>query len=334
MSRRYKVDKNREQADLSGFRLDDYVGDDNPVRAIDIYVDGLDLVTYGFTHTQPAMSDAGQPPYPPQALLKLYLYGYLNRTRSSRRLESEARRNVELMWLLEQHQPCYKTIAEFRKDNAKAMRRVQADFILLCKELGLYGGQRIGVDGSHFKGNVSTKSFQTEKKLSKKIAALEAQIAAWYQSLDEADRKEASEQANHTDPKLQEKLEQLKQLQKERNGLKERGKTQHSGVDEDARLLSKRSQKVAGYNVQIAVDSKHKLLVADEVTNDSNDLHQLHPMSAKAKAVLAVDSLEVLADAGYYSSAQIHACHSEHIIPYVAEPSSTRQAQKGRAVRP
>lgn len=330
-TRRYKTGLDRTQADLFPARLDDYVDANNPVRAIDVYVESLDLVELGFTKSAPADSLAGQPPYPPSGLLKLYLYGYLNRVRSSRALERETRRNVELMWLLAGLAPTYKTIADFRKENAKALRQAHLQFILLCKELELFGRERVAVDGSFFKGNVSKKSFWTEKKLSTQIARLEEQLAQWHRQLDQADRCEAQQPAAADDTELQEKLERLAALQAKRQKLKDLGKSQHSEVDEQARLLSKNGQRIAGYNVQIGVESKNKLIVADELTNEPNDLHQLHPMSVKAKAVLDAESLEVLADAGYYSAAGLHACHQEQIVPYVPEPRRRRKAgREGR----
>ena len=198
--------------------------------------------------------------------MKLYLYGYLNRVRSSRMLEREARRNVELMWLLERLSPSYKTIADFRKDNARALRRTHAQFIVLCRTLGLFGGKRIAVDGSFFKGNVSKKSFRTHKRLSAQIATLEQELAQWHQALDTADREEAGQAAQPEEAALADKLQALREALAEKTEQRERleqmGKTQHSAVDADARLLNKRGQKVAGYNVQIATDAKHKLILA------------------------------------------------------------------------
>lgn len=322
--RRYKSGIDRSQETLFPPRLEDYISEHNPVRAIDAYIDGLDMEALGFAHSAPGRHQAGQPAYAPQMLLKLYLYGYLNRVRSSRALERESQRNVELMWLLEGLQPSYKTIADFRKNNARALRRTQAQFVVLCRTLGLFGGQLVAVDGSFFKGNVSHKSFRTQPRLTAQIATLEAELAQWHQALDAADRDEAQAPASLEDRDLAEKLHALRQALQEkteaRDDLEQRGKTQHSPVDEDARLLSKRGQTVAGFNVQMATDAQHKLIVADEVTDEPNDLHQLHPMSARAKAVLGVETLAVVADSGYVNSVQCHRCHEEGISPYLPVP--------------
>ncbi|PRB73779.1 IS1182 family transposase [Pseudomonas sp. MYb185] len=331
--RRYKSGIDRSQETLFPPRLEDYISEHNPVRAIDAYIAGLDMEALGFTHNAPGRHQAGQPAYAPQMLLKLYLYGYLNRLRSSRTLERESQRNVELMWLLEGLQPSYKTIADFRKNNAQALRRTQAQFIVLCRALGLFGGQLVAVDGSFFKGNVSQKSFRTHRKLTAQMAKLEQELVQWHQALDAADREEAGEPASREERDLAEKLDALREALKEKTealaDLKQRGKSQHSPVDEDARLLSKRGQRVAGFNVQIVTDAQHKLIVADEVTNEPNDLNLLHPMSAQAKAALGVETLEVVADAGYLSSVQCHRCHEEEIYPYLPVPSA-----RGRTVAP
>jgi len=250
-SRRYKQGVNRGQGDIFPPRLEDYVSEDNPVRAIDADVESLDWAALGFTRAAPGAGQAGQPAYAPQALLKLYLYGYLNRVRSSRMLEREARRNVELMWLLEGLNPSYKRIADFRKDNALSLRKTHAQFIVLCRALGLFGGQRVAVDGSFFKGNVSKKSFRTHKRLTAQIAKLEQELAQWHQALDAADCEETGQAAEPHDGELAGKLQALREALAEkteqREWLDHTGKTQHSVVDADARLLSKRGQKVAGY---------------------------------------------------------------------------------------
>lgn len=331
--RRYKSGIDRSQETLFPPRLEDYISEHNPVRAIDAYIAGLDMEALGFTHNAPGRHQAGQPAYAPQMLLKLYLYGYLNRLRSSRALERECQRNVELMWLLEGLQPGYKTIADFRKNNARALRGAQAQFIALCRALGLFGGQLVAVDGSFFKGNVSQGSFRTHKGLTAQITKLEEELAQWHQALDAADREEAGEPASREESDLAEKLHALREALKEkteaRADLEQRGRSQHSPVDEDARLLSKRGQRVAGFNVQIVTDARHKLIVADEVTDEPNDLHLLHPMSALAKTVLGVETLEVAADAGYVNSVQCHQCHEDGIYPHLPVPSA-----RGRTVAP
>ncbi|TKA90782.1 transposase [Halopseudomonas bauzanensis] len=266
--RRYKSGIDRSQQTLFPPRLEDYISEHNPVRAIDAYIAGLDMEALGFTHNAPGRHQAGQPAYAPQMLLKLYLYGYLNRLRSSRTLERESQRNVELMWLLEGLQPSYKTIADFRKNNAQALRRTQTQFIVLCRALGLSGGQLVAVDGSFFKGNVSQKSFRTHRKLTAQMAKLEQELAQWHQALDAADREEAGEPASREERDLAEKLDALREALKEKTealaDLEQRGKTQYSPVDEEARLLSKRGQRVAGFNVQIVTDAQHKLIASSK----------------------------------------------------------------------
>jgi transposase len=334
--RQYKKDINRGQAEIFPPSLDEYISENNPVRAIDAYVETLDLTELGFGNLQANVNASGQPAYPPSGLLKLYLYGYLNRIRSSRLLERECGRNVEVMWLLEKLAPGYKTIADFRKDNPKALRQTHQKFILLCRQLKLFGGERIAIDGSFFKGNVSAKSFVTTKRLTRDIKLLDASIEEWLTSLDQADLVEPADDALKDDPELTNKLAVLqeKKAQKEAQlqALTQAGKTQQSSVDKDARLLNKRGQKTNGFNVQIATDNKHYLLVADDVTTDANDLEQLHPIARQARDALQVESLEALADAGYYKGAQIQACLNDQITPYVPEPDR-KSTNSGRFQR-
>ena len=319
--------------------MEDWIADDNPVRAIDAYVDTLDLAALGFALTVPNPTAAGQPPYPPTALLKLYVYGYVNRLRSSRILERECVRNLEVIWLVQGLHPCHKTIADFRKDNAKALRRVHAEFIALCKGLNLLGGKRVGVDGSHFNGNVSDQSFRSLGSLARDIEKLEQQAAKWLEDMDAADREDVGAPAR--DPELPAKLEQLKALQAlkktkeaELKALEASGETQRSATDPDARQLNKRGQKTAGYNVQIVVDDKHKLIVADDVVQDGNDLNQLHPMLVAAKDAMGAEDMEGFGDTGYSNASQIAACECDGITVYVPEPGKGgRQRQEGRFVQ-
>ena len=338
-SRPYKQGIDRFEFGQVPSRLEDWIDGDNPVRAIDAYVDTLDLAALGFDLTEPNRTAAGQPAYPPAGLLKLYLYGYINRLRSSRVLERECRRNLEVIWLEQGFQFSHQTIANFRKRNAKALRRVHADFIALCKELKLLGGKRVGVDGSHFNGNVSDKSFRSLKSLARDIDKLEQQAAKWLEDMDAADREDIGTPSR--DPGLPAKLEKLKALQAlkkakeaELKALEESGETQRSATDPDARQLNKRGQKTAGYNVQIVVDDLHKLIVADEVVQDGNDLNQLHPMLSQAKIAMGVDGMEGSGDKGYFNIAQIAACERDGITVYVPEPGKGgRQRQEGRFVQ-
>ena len=336
MTRQYKKGQDREEVLRLPPRLDDFVSADNPVRAIDAYVETLDLTALGFDRMAPNRTAAGQPPFPPQALLKLYLYGYVNRVRSSRGLERECQRNLEVIWLIQGLRPSYRTLADFRQRNAKALRQVHVEFIGLCKALRLLGGEQVAVDGSHFNGNVSDHSFHSVKGLKQDLERLDQRIEAWLAELDQADREDLDAPAY--DSELPAKLEKLKDL-KARKQLKEEtwqaleavGETQVSTTDPDARLLYKKGQTIAGYNVQIVVDAQHKLIVTDDLVQDGNDVQQLQPMLSQAKAVLEVDQSEGLADKGYFNPTQIAQCEAEGIAVYVPEPANSgQQRQAGR----
>ena len=338
-SRRYQPVLNRQQEMLLPPCVDEYVNQNNPVRAIDAYVDTLDLQALGFKNTQPGIA-AGQPAYNPAALLKLYLYGYLQGIRSSRKLEREASRNLEVMWLIEGLRPTYKTIADFRKVNGAALKAANRDFLLLCKELALFGGEQAAVDGSFFKADASKSGIYTEDKLNQQLEYLDKKIADYQQALAEQDAADdkAGKGSLVEDKQLQQKLErlQIKQAEKKvlQQQLKDSGDKQVSTVDKDARLLTKRGQTVAGYNVQIVVDDKHKLIVAEEVTQDGNDTHQLAPMLVKAQDILQSEKLTGLADSGYYEGTQLKACEDQGITVYVAIPDKSKAiAAKGRFTR-
>jgi len=326
--RTYKQGIEREQGFLLPATIDEYVAADNPVRAIDVYVESLDLQALGFQHTA-ATHTAGQPAYPPADLLKLYLYGYLHRVRSSRRLDEETHRNLEVLWLMKGLHPGYKTIADFRQHNRKALTAVNKEFVQLCKELDLFGRELVAIDGSYFRGNVNKGRIFTEARLQKALTRLEQQITAYLQALDDADRSEGE-----VAPKTAELKEKLAALQARRTThqarleqLQASGATQLAEGDADARLLAKSGQCVAGYNVQTVVDAKHKLLVLAEVTQDGNDMHQLAPMAQAAQQALAVDHLTALADSGYFHAQAIKTCEEAGITPYVPEPDKTRQVR-------
>lgn len=339
MSRRYKAVSSRHQVSLLPPCIEDYVPETNPVRAIDAYVDTLNLAKLGYQHTEGGIL-AGQPAYPPKALLKLYLYGYLNKVRSSRRLESETYRNLEVIWLMEGLRPSYKTIADFRKNNSVALTSTNRDFVMLCKELQLFGGEMLGIDGSFFKADASKDSIHTEDKLDKQLQQLEQKINAYQEQLarqDEADN-QAGLGSLVEDQQLGAKIAALKERQATKKALQKRlhdnGGKQLSTVDPDARLLSKRGQTIAGYNVQIAVDAKHKLIVAEAVTQDGNDTGQLMPMLDKARDILGPTALTVLADSGYYEGNQIKQCEDQHVTAYVAIPDKSKGIKaQGRHTR-
>lgn len=342
-NRTFKTGESRDQASLLPPRIEDYVGPDNPVRAIESFVCALDLAKLGFRHADRSAEEAGQPPYDPADLLKLYLYGYINQVRSSRRLEREACRNLELIWLLKNLQPGYRTIANFRKENWKALKAANRNFVLLVRELGLVGGTVVAIDGSFFHGDASKASIFTRKRLAEQIARLEQEIEAYGKSLEDNDAAEAKEpskdraagdggggEGGDIGTKLAELMAKRLRAQADLARLEESGETQLSLTDPDARLLVKSGQGVAGYNVQIAVDDKHKLIVESEVVNDSSDVGQLHAMAKAAKDTLEAEALQALADEGYYSSLELKACEDDGIKAYVPVPEGNTQPEKGR----
>lgn len=312
--------------------LDEYIGDENPVRFIDAFVDGLDLRALGFERA--VARETGRPPYHPGVLLKLYIYGYLNHFRSSRRLEKEANRNVELMWLLRKLAPDFKTIADFRRNNGRAIREVCRQFTLLCRQLGMFGGELVAIDGSKFKAvNSRSKNF-TRRKLKRLVERIDEKIERYLQELDENDEQEPNIY-KPTAEELREKIEALKKHREEHEALQqqleERGDRQISLTDPDARSMpvgKGRGTEVA-YNVQVSVDAKHKLIVDHEVTNKATDLGQLSPMALRAKEVLQVETLEVVADMGYYDGKHIKACLEEGITPYIPKANTSANSRLG-----
>jgi transposase len=343
-NRKFKSGVDRHQSCILPPRVEDYVDLRNPVRAIDAYAEGLDYVALGFRHVD-CGGGAGQPPYHPNDLTKLYLYGYTHKIRSSRLLEREAEINIELKWLLRGLQPGYRTIANFRKDNRKALKKLNKEFVLMMQELKLVGGTLVAIDGAFFDGNASKASITPHHRLAERVAAIQEDIEAYIASLDENDAAEAARSAaagNDDDwrsrpggedvaQKVAALMEKRAKAQAELEQLERSGEAQLSRTDQDARLLSKRGQVVAGYNVQIAVDDKHKLIVASEVVNDGNDTGQLYEMARTAKEALGVETLTALGDGGYYNSNALKACEENAIVAYVPIPSRIgRMEAKGR----
>lgn len=328
--RRYQQTLNRQQDMLLPPRVEDYVSQNNTVRAIDAYVNTLDLHPLGFKNAQ-FVINVGQPAYDPGALLKLYLYGYLQGIRSSRKLERETCRNLEVIWLVEGLQPSYKTIADFRKENCAALKATNRDFLLLCKELALFGGEVVAVDGSFFKADTNKDHIYTEEKLNNQLKDLDKKITAYQEALAQQDAIDDKAGQDHfaEDDQLNEKLAILKKKQAEKKALQQRletsGNKQISTVDRDARLLTKRGQTIAGYNVQIAVDSQYKLIVAEEVTQEGNDTQLLTPMLEKAQEIVESDDLIGLGDSGYYNGTQLKACEDQNITVYVAIPDKSKK---------
>jgi transposase len=343
-NRRFKSGASRSQSSLLAPRVEDYVRADNLVRVIELFVEGLNLIALGLRYPG-SDGGAGQPPYDPKDLLKLYIYGYIYRIRSSRRLEREAGINLELIWLLHGLRPGYRTIANFRKDNWAALKAANREFVLMTQELKLLGETVVAIDGAFFDGDASKASITPHDRLAKRVAAIDADIEAYEADLAANDTAEAGRSAaerNDDDwrgrpggeeiaQKVAALMEKRAKAQAELAQLKKSGQTQLSRTDKDARLLSKRGQVVAGYNVQIAVDDKHKLIVASEVVNDGNDTGQLHKMAKAAKEELGVETLTALADSGYYNSNALKACEEDGIVAYVPTPSRTgRLKAKGR----
>jgi transposase len=326
MSYQYKTGVPREQGLLLPPSLEEYIAVDNPVRAIDAYVESLDLAQLGFQYTVGG-GGAGQPPYAPGTLLKLYMWGYLNRTRRSRRLELETYRNLEVIWLLRELHPCYKTIADFRKENATALKAVYQDFLLVCRELDLFGGSLVGIDSVFLEGNASKASIFTGKRLQSLLGRLEDKIAAYLTLLDQGDAEAVD--ASPEDDALADKIKVLQTRQQTYQDLLEElqvsEETQISCPDADARLLNKKTDKgpTAGYNAQCAIDSKHKLIVACDVVNDGNDSHQLSSMALQAKENMASEDLTAAADTGYYAHQELKDCEDAGITVYVPEPDTS-----------
>lgn len=339
-NRTFKSGLNREQPSLLPARVEDYVERANPVRAIEAYVRALDLKKLGFCHTGPSKAVVGQPPYDPADLLKLYLYGYVNQIRSSRRLEREAQRNLELIWLLKGLTPGYRTIGNFRKDNWAALRAANREFVLLARQAGLVSGALVAIDGAFFHGDASKASIRTRKGLTKQLAAIDKDIEAYRSALDAndaaeerhpKDRGEDGRDGGDAGQKLAALMAKRAQAKADLDRLDESGETQLSKTDPDARLLSKSGQNVAGYNVQIAVDDQHKLIVASEVVNDGNDSGQLYAMAAAAKDALGAETLHATADVGYYNGETLRACEADAIVAYVPQAAkNNRLAKQGR----
>src|SRR5580700_7714654 len=323
----------REQSTLFPALLDDYVAEDNPVRAVDVFVDGLDLDELGFVGVQPR--DTGRPGYHPLMMLKLYIYGYLNRVPSSRRLERECQRNIEMIWLTGQLAPDFKTIADFRKDNGKAIREVCREFVALCRKLDLLSTTSVAIDGSKFKAvNARDKNF-TEAKMRRRLERIDESIARYLSQLETADRHgdavpEAKvERLKGKIEKLKEEIVRLNAINAEM--MKSEDK-QISLTDPDARSMatSGKDTGIVGYNVQIAVDTQHHLIVAHEVTNVGTDRHQLANMAAQARVEMAVETLEVVADRGYYDSEELRTCEEAGITVTLPKPLTSAAKAAGR----
>jgi len=335
--KRFVEGVDRSQATLFAERLEDWVGEDNAVRVIDAFVEALDLGGLGFDRVAP--SATGRPAYHPAVLLKLYIYGYLNRVQSSRRLEREAGRNVEVMWLCGRLVPDHKTIADFRKDNGAAIGKVCAQFVALCRRLDLLADGSVAIDGSKFKAvNARDRNF-TAAKMARRVAQIEESVQRYLHQLDSADRQEPSlarttktQRLEDKIAKLREEMERLGKLEAEMLTSPDR---QISLSDPDARSMatSGRGSGMVGYNVQSAVDTKHHLIVAHAVTNVGSDRAQLSAIAKQTKAALGGDALDVVADRGYFSGEQILACAEAAITVTLPKPQTSANRAKGRFVK-
>jgi transposase len=331
--KRFVEGQDRSQSTLFPERLDDYIAEDNPVRAIDVFIDELALEQLGFDGMQPEVT--GRPAYHPATLLKIYVYGYLNRIQSSRRLERETQRNVELIWLTARLMPDFKTIADFRKDNGKAIRNVCREFIVLCRQLNLFSEAIVAIDGSKFKAvNNRDKNF-TDRKLKARMQQLEESIGRYLAELDRADREPAAVTEGQI-PRLKDKVAavkaQMQRLNQIGRQLLEAPDQQVSLTDPDARSMatSGRGTGIVGYNVQTAVDTKHHLIVAHEVTNLGHDRTQLHSMAEQARSAMGTEELTALADRGYFKGEEILDCDQAGITPLVPKPLTSNSKADGR----
>lgn len=332
--KRFVQGMDRGQATLLPECLDDWIGEDNPIRVIDAFVDALDLGEMGFAGVKPAAT--GRPGYHPSVLLKLYIYGYLNRIQSSRRLEREAGRNLEVLWLLKRLAPDHKTIADFRADNGAALRKVCARFVELCRELGLLATASVAIDGSKFKAvNNRDKNF-TEAKVARRWAQLEESVARYLSQLDTADRQEPSEalaiKALHLKEKMARLESEMLKLSAHEHAMLMSADKQVSLTDPDSRSMatSGRGSGVVGYNVQTAVETENHLIITHEVTNTGSDRGQLARMGKAAQVVLRADKLEVVADRGYFNSPEILECHEAGITVTLPKPMTSGAKSEGR----
>ncbi len=326
--KRFIEGDDREQGTLFPDHLEDFVGEDNPVRAVDAFVDALDLPDLGFGDA----AATGRPGYHPSVLLKIYVYGYLNRIHSSRRLELEAGRNVEMMWLTGRLIPDFKTISDFRKDNGPVIQKVCSQFVMLCRQIGLLGDSIVAIDGSKFKAvNNRDKNF-TPAKMKRRMDDIEASIGRYLSKLDAADRNEpalpAAKVAHLQEriTKLKEQMVVLKAIDVE---LQKAPDKQVSLTDPDARSMRYRGDGIVGYNVQTSVDCEHHLIIAHEVTSSGSDQGQLVKMSNKSRVVIGSKKITVVADRGYYGGKQLLECANNDIITYVPKPLTSSGTKRG-----
>src|SRR6202022_2969652 len=327
--------QSRYQSTLFPEVLDEVVSDEDPVRVIDAFVDTLDLTALGFSKVE--AEGMGRPPYAPGDILKLYVYGYLHRVRSSRRLEAETQRNVQVMWLINRLTPAFKTIADFRKDHAGAIVGVCRAFIRFCREQSLFGAELLAIDGTKIAAVASRKQVITPKRIEKMNAAIDRKIADYLASMDEADREEPRAAGAPAD--VAAAIEALKaqkaRLQGQARELAAGGLKQQVVTEPEAKLMRAPHGPAVAYNAQIAVDAEHKLIVAFELTNEGNDYRQLYPMAAQAKDAVGADQVTAVADTGYSTGEQGALCEREGITAVVpraetVNPNGTQYFSRDR----
>jgi transposase len=327
--------QSRYQSTLFPEVLDEAVSADDPVRVIDAFVDTLDLAALGFSRV--AAEEMGRPPYAPGDLLKLYIYGYLHRVRASRRLEAETHRNVQVMWLINRLTPAFKTIADFRKDHAKAIVGVCRAFIRFCREQSLFGAELLAIDGTKIAAVASRKQVLTPKRIAKINAAIDRKIADYLASMDEADRKEPGAASARVDvtAAIEALRAQKERLQDQAQELAARGLNQLVVTEPEAKLMRTPHGHAVAYNAQTAVDAEHKLIVAFELTNEGNDYRQLHPMAVQGKSAVGADEVTVVADTGYSNGEHGALCEHEGITAVVpraetVNPNGTQYFSRDR----
>ena len=324
--------EDRGQATLFPERLDDYIAEESPVRVVDVFIDELDLSGLGFKTTAEV---TGRPGYHPATLLKLFIYGYLNRVQSSRRLEREAQRNVELMWLTGRLVPDFKTIADFRKDNGVAIRLVCREFVMLCRKLELFTDAFVAIDGSKFKAvNNRDRNF-TKAKMKRRLQQIDESIERYLGQIASADRQEAAvakDKAQRLEDKIATLKKEMARLKKLEARMLQAPGQQISLTDPDARSMatSGRGTGMVGYNVQTAVDTKHHVIVTHEVTNIGHDRTQLSKMARQAKEAIGVEALDVVADRGYFRGEEIRVCDKANITTYLPKPQTSGNLAKGQ----
>ena len=323
----------RQQTQLLPATLEDYVSRENPVRFVDAFVDTLDLKAAGFCFPKENPEGRGRPAYGPECLLKLYLYGYTHQLRSSRRLEGECHRNLEVIWLMRELKPDFKTIADFRKDNAPAFKAVAREFTRLCRRLDLFGGQLLAIDGTKLKGSNARDQNWSQGKLNKQLAQIETRLEEYLRALEQADAQPEAAPRKLSAAELQSQITRLKErrarTQERLQSLEQSGQSQLSATDPDSRGMKGAQGHVVGYNVQGAVDAKHHLLVCTELSNTAADQGQLAPVARVAKSELEIQQADIVADGGYYKSEDIKSCQEMGMEPHLPAVENSPSERAG-----